>query len=162
MTSVRVVKLVIGASLAVVAAGCGASAPKSKTPAKIGIFTSAQDCASKEGLTLSECSSLIQKAIDTHYGKAKLYISNRLCEAAEGVDRCERTAENEFRPRLQAFMVTFSKPPVAEPLYAPKDKKVAGFSTAGHAKTLLAVDETLIITASAKAIAESFPPAKKR
>ena len=146
---------------AVVLAACGQAPaqPKSKEPAappKTGIFTSSRDCAERSKLEPKVCSKLIEKAIEAHLEKSKTYISMRLCEAAEGVDRCERSVANAFRPQLAAFLVTLSTPPTAEPLYGPKDNTVVGFATAGQKRTILAVDETMMVTPAAHAIAEGF------
>lgn len=146
---------------AVVLAACGQAPAKTKKkePAALpqsGIFTSSKDCAERSKLEPKVCSKLIETAIDEHVEKSKTYISMRLCEAAEGNGRCERGVANAFRPKLAAFLVTLSTPPKAEPLYGPKDTKVVGFATAEQKKTILAVDETMMVTPAARAIAEGF------
>lgn len=140
-------------------AGCGGSAPKVLATGPVGVFTSAQDCAASEKLKLQDCNALIQQAIGMHQVAAKTYISERLCEAAEGNERCERTDGNAFRPKLLAFMISFTPPPgtpTAVPLYGLKEKGAVGFTTIDKAKTVLAVDETLIFSAQAKFVAEGY------
>ena len=150
----------VGACLLTMAlAGCGGSAPKVQNLGPVGVFTSAQDCAASEKLKLNDCNILIQQAIQLHQHTAKTYISERLCETAEGIERCERTDGNAFRPKLLAFMIAFTPPPgtpTAAPLYALKEKGAVGFITGDKAKTLLAVDETLIFSAEAKFVAEGY------
>jgi hypothetical protein len=140
-------------------AGCGGSAPKVVALGPVGVFTSAQDCAASEKLKLSDCSILIQQALQIHQQTAKTYISARLCEETEGADRCERTDNNAFRPKLLAFMITFTPPPgipTSAPLYATKEKDTVGFTTGEKGKTLLAVDETLTFSTEAKFVAEGY------
>ena len=141
-------------------AACGQSAPKTAAvAAPVGVFTSAQDCAASEKLDLKDCTILIQQVVAAHQQTAKSYISMRLCEEAEGADKCERADPKTFRRSLLAFQVTFSKPPVAIPLYAAKDKGVLGFTTLDKAKTLLAVDELIIFSQDAKTVAQAhFEP----
>jgi hypothetical protein len=160
------VKSVTFAALTAVAlAACGQAPAKSKAPAApvvSGIFTSAQDCAAKGTNKLEICGKLIQRAINVHNTKTVSYLSERLCELAEGKGRCERSEGDKFRPKLLAFLLTFSTPPTADPLYPPKDRKVVGFQTADASKTILTVDETTIVSPSARAVAESITTAKLR
>ena len=141
--------------IAVSLAGCGGP-PKAQggPPPPVGIYTSAADCADSKKLPLDQCNQLIQIAVNQHNQTARTYISLRLCEMTEGTDRCERTAENSFRPKLQAFLITFSKPPSVQPLYAAADRGQLGFSTNDKAKTVLFVDETLMFSEAAKIVAE--------
>ncbi|MFW1123267.1 DUF1190 domain-containing protein, partial [Vibrio parahaemolyticus] len=72
-------------------AACG-QAPPPKQPGAdtaIGIFTSASDCAASGKLGLTDCEILLSRALAIHQQAAKTYISMRLCEEAEGADRCE-------------------------------------------------------------------------
>lgn len=103
---------------------------------------------------LEVCNALLQQAIQLHQQGAKTYISLRLCEEAEGPDHCERADNNAFRRRLLALQITFSTPPSALPLYAPKDKTILGFTTLDSSATLLAVDETLIFSQDARTVAQ--------
>jgi hypothetical protein len=133
---------------------CGAPTPKkSAEKAVIGIYTSASDCSTAGKLDVATCDKIIQSAVETHNTKATSYISLRLCEATEGVDRCERQAGNSFRPELLAFKVTFSTPPTAEPLYANKDAKILGFATADK-KSLLTVEEQYQFSPSSLIVAQ--------
>lgn len=147
-------KLLTACLAALSLAACGQSAPKvAAGPSAVGVFTSGPDCAASGKLQLDDCNALLQRAIQSHQQSATKYISLRLCEEAEGVDRCERADTNAFRRGLLAFQVTFSTPPVAIPLYAPADKAVIGFTTLDKSKTLLAVDEMLIFSQDAKTVA---------
>lgn len=141
-------------------AACGQSAPKTvAVAAAVGVFTSAQDCAASEKLNLKDCTVLIQQVVTAHQQNAKSYISLRLCEEAEGNDKCERADPKTFRRSLLAFQVTYSTPPVAVPLYPVKDKGVLGFITFDKSKTLLAVDETITFSQDAKTVAQAnFEP----
>ncbi len=135
-------------------AACGQAKPQGSGPSAVGVFTSAQDCAASEKLKLSECTELLKQALKSHQIGQKNYTSQRLCEAVEGPEQCERTDNKTFQRRLLAFEVTFSATPTSEPLYAPKEKGIIGFATLNYAKTLLAVDETLIFSNDAKFVAE--------
>jgi uncharacterized protein YgiB involved in biofilm formation len=148
--------LLLVASTAGLLAGCGGSAPppggKDTKPA-VGIYTSALDCSTSGKATLSDCDKLIASAIKAHTTNSKTYISERLCEATEGINRCERMSAGVFRPQLLAFVVTFSKQPTAQPLYAPADKAVLGFTTGDKKTTLLSVDEELLFSDDARVVA---------
>lgn len=141
--------------------GCGAPAPKAgpKAAAEVGVFTSAPDCAASGKADLAVCTKLIQQVVNAHQQNAKSYISMRLCEQAEGNDKCERADPKTFRRSLLAFQVTFSTPPVAIPLYAAKDQGAVGFSPFDKSKVILAADETIIFSPEAKLVAQSNIPA---
>jgi hypothetical protein len=142
---------------ALLLSGCGAPTPKKSTEkAVIGIYTSASDCSTTGKLDVATCDKIIQTAVEAHNTKATTYISLRLCEATEGVDRCERMSANNFRPELLAFMVTFNPAPTAPtavPLYANKDNKFLGFVTADK-KPLLTVDEQYQFSPSSLIVAQ--------
>jgi len=148
---------IVAALLSLSLSGCGGGGAKVQAgpAAPTGVYTSATDCAESEKLSLSDCSVLIDQAVDMHHQAAKKYISMRLCEAAEGADHCERTEDNQYRPQLQAFLITFSNPPQAEPLYASSDKSQPGFQTNNKGRMLLAVDETLLFSKNARFVAAS-------
>jgi hypothetical protein len=139
-------------------AGCGGGGGKAQVgpPARVGVYTSAADCAETKKLAVAQCNELIHNAVEQHQQTAKTYISMRLCEVTEGADHCERTAENAFRPKLQAFMITFSTPPQVEALYAAAEKGLIGFSNKDKSKTVLTVDETLLFSENAKVVAEGI------
>lgn len=148
-------RVIVMACLPLSLAGCGGPAPKKQGPAAlVGIYTSAADCSGSKKLSVADCNTLIHHAVAEHQQTAKTYISLRLCEAAEGSDRCERTEENAFRPKLLAFHITFSTPPVIQGLYAPADKSQLGFSNRDKSLTVLAVDETLTFSENARFVAE--------
>ncbi|MBX9924913.1 MAG: DUF1190 domain-containing protein [Hyphomicrobiaceae bacterium] len=136
-------------------AACGQARPKGP-PAPTGIFTSASDCAAAKKADFDDCRKAIEMALATHEKSSKSYISERLCEIDAGPGRCEKLSKDQFRPRLAAFLVAFSTPVKADPLYAPKKPNVLGYVTAGNAKTYLTIDETLIVTPAAKQIAYGF------
>lgn len=136
-------------------AGCGGSAPQQAgPPPPTGVYISSSDCADSEKLSLAECGALIDNAIAAHHARAPKYISMRLCEATEGAGHCERSEDNQFRPQLQAFLFTFSKPPQAEGLYAQTETTEAGFQTAAK-KKIMAVDETVLFSKNARVVAAS-------
>ena len=104
--------------------GCsgGSSKAKAAKKAEQSVYTSTSDCADQGKITIDECIDAIEPAISLHVKKAPTYSSLRSCEKAQGADRCERDAGDSYRPKLRAFLVTFSeKRNVATPLYATKD-----------------------------------------
>jgi hypothetical protein len=148
--------LVLASASTLSLAACGAPPPKAAAvAAPVGVFTSATDCAESGKLDLKGCTALIQQVVVAHQQTAKSYISMRLCEEAEGTDKCERADPKTFRRSLLAFQVTFNTPPTVLPLYAAKEKGAVGFSTFDKAKTVLAVDETIIFSEQAKIVAQS-------
>lgn len=155
--SLKAVAAFAAAALAV--SGCGQAKPKGPPPPS-GLFTDAQDCASANKAPLEDCKKAIADAIAVHE-KSATFLSERLCDNASGPGRCERLSTDKWRPRLAAFHVEFSKPVKAQPLYGPKKTDVIGYVTTNNAKTFKTVDETLIVTASAKRIAYSFVDPKK-
>lgn len=139
--------------LALAACSDAPSAPKEAAPPPPrGIFISANDCAAAGKLTGDECGGAIDAAIAAHESKTKGYKTLKQCDAAEGKDRCTKTVDGQFRPRLQAFLIVMAKPVKAEPLYPPKKGKTLGF----RSPTLPAVDasdESLIVSSAALTIA---------
>ena len=136
-------------------AGCGKSADKNKAaavPAEYGIFLSTLDCTDSGKLKSEDCSKIIDAAIALHNKETTVYKFLQKCEAAEGgPDRCDKTGEDEYRAKLQAFYITFSNPPTAIPLYPPKTASRA-FRT--QAKQVIdAKDTSLRISNDAMAIA---------
>ncbi len=151
MTRSLVIVLVLTLGLA----GCGSGAPQQNgPPAPTGVYISAIDCEGSGKLSIADCGALIDRAIAIHHQSAKTYISMRLCEATEGVNHCERSVDNKFRPQLQAFLITFSKPPQVEALYAQTEAAEAGFQTSGK-KKIMAVDETVMFSKNARVVAAS-------
>jgi hypothetical protein len=136
-------------------AGCGKSADKKKAvaaPAEYGIFLSTIDCAESGKLKQEDCSKIIDAAIALHNKETAVYKFLQKCELAEGgPDRCDKTGEEEYRAKLQAFYITFSTPPIAIPLYPPK---VASLAFRTQAKQVIDVKDTsLLISNDAKAVA---------
>jgi hypothetical protein len=147
--------LTICLSAAALLAGCGKAADKSKAaaaPAEFGIFLSTLDCADSGKLKPEDCSKIIDTAVALHRKETTVYKFLQKCEAGEGgPDRCDKTGEDEYRAKLQAFYITFSNPPVAVPLYPPKSPSLA-FRT--QAKQVIDVKDTSIrISNDAKAVA---------
>ena len=146
--------ILLTALSAVALSACGGPRPQAGGPAPVGVYTSASDCADSQKLDMAQCNELIQKALDEHRQTAKTYISLRLCEAGEGADHCERTEENSYRRSLQAFLITFSDPPAVQGLYAGADPTQPAFQTIDKNRTVLAIDETLMFSKSARFVAE--------
>ncbi len=151
----RLLPVAIAVVAAASVAACGQAKPKGPPPPS-GIFTTASDCAATKKADLDACKKAIDGALTAHEKSSKSYISERLCEIDAGPGRCEKLGQDKFRPQLAAFLVAFSEPPKADPLYAPKKTDVLGYVTAGNAKTYLTIDETLIVTPAAKQIAYGF------
>ncbi len=154
------VALLCLAALAPLLSGCGQSPGAEGDGAKRGIYTSAADCADGGRLTIEACARIIEAAVVEHEATAPSYSSLKSCETAEGTERCERAASGRYRPRLLAFLVVASNPPVAHPLYATQ-KGEAGFRT-GDRKNLLASDETLSFSRHAVAAYEANVGTGKR
>lgn len=136
-------------------AGCGGSptpAPTAKAIEKA-VYISAKDCIESGKAKKEECESLIDSAVADHEGKAPTYTSQASCEKAEGEEQCERTGNKSFRPRLIAFLVTFTEPPSSVPLYASKTEE-PGFRTGKT--TILVSDEAYSFSRHSLASAEAF------
>ncbi len=148
---------VLAASLA--AAGCGKS-KKEETgpPVAKHIITSAMDCTEAAGLTYDVCQPLIEKAVTEHQSNATKYTSLKACEGKEGATKCEKVADKDFRPKLAAFLLTMSEPPVAVPLYASADASI-GFRGADNTK-FSSEDDKFTFSKSATHAAELFAASK--
>lgn len=143
----------VAAALALAACSSEPAQPKAAAPpAEKGIFISANDCAASGKLTGDECGAAIDAAVARHEQQSKSYKSLRQCAAAEGEDRCDKTVDGRYRARLQAFFVTMSKPPRAEPLYPPAKKEILGFRSPTR-PSIDATDENLIVSSAAMSIA---------
>ena len=105
--------------------GCGSGSTKKAPKAETGIFISSSDCASAGKLTIDQCGQVIDVAVALHQNRAPSYRSLTACAAAEGPDRCARGVDGRYQPNVQAFLVTFSEPPSATPLYATSDGSLA-------------------------------------
>ena len=121
-------------------------------PAERGIFISTSDCADSGKLTAEQCGQAVDMAVAAHEQQAPTFKSLRLCEAASGVERCEKSSNDQYRARLQAFFVTMSDPPTAVPLYAPAKGKAIGFRSASK-QAIDARDETLHVSTIALSLA---------
>lgn len=124
----------------VLAAGCGGGSSQPVAETKRGVFTTAVDCADTGLLDYEACAAAMADAVHMHETDAPTYGSLRSCSAKEGEGRCEFTANGKYRPRLLAFLVTASSPPVAKPLYA--HQKEAGFRDLSN-NTYTDLDDTL-------------------
>ena len=133
-------------------AGCGAS-PQQKAEAAKGVFTSSSDCAESGILTIEQCMQAMSAAVVAHEKSAPTYSELRRCEATEGANKCEHTHAGRFRPRLLAFLIVASEPPVATPLYA-APKGEAGFRAADN-KLYLEKDETIRFSSHAQTLFEA-------
>lgn len=136
-------------------AACSEEPAQPKAPAAVvekGIFISANDCAASGKLTGDECGEAIDAAVARHEEQSKSYKSLKQCAAAQGEDRCAKTADGSYRTRLQAFFIIMSKPPRAEPLYPPTKKETVGFRSPTQ-PSIDANDENLIVSSAAKSIA---------
>jgi hypothetical protein len=135
------------------AAGCGNSEQQNAAAPVFehGVFISASDCEASGKATLDECGDAIDRAVTAHVRNSKLYASLVRCEAAEGQERCEKIGLDQYRARMQAFFVTFSKPPTALPLYPPATA-VAGFKSPSN-QQLSVLNETLHMSRAAIALA---------
>ncbi len=139
------------AALVLAACGGGAPPPPTGPPVERGIFISAGDCADSKKLTGEECDKAIAGAVAQHDAQAVVYKTVHACEVVAGPERCNKTVDGQFQPRLQAFFVVMSKPPTAVPLYAPKASSIAFQSLSKQ--IILAKDETITVSASALTIA---------
>ncbi len=133
-------------------AGCGGSGGSTGPKVPKGVYTTAADCAEAGKLTYEQCSDLIYAAIDKHEAEAPTYSELRFCESKEGEGKCEFTANQKIRPKLQAFLVTVSEPPQAIPLYA-TPKGEPGFRDLGGT-TYLHSNEELVFSEHAVTVFE--------
>lgn len=110
---------------------CGSNAPDpNQTKAERGVVTSAFECPELLKVEMADCEKAIEEAKALHSRKAPTYRSEAKCEETEGKGRCERSGQESFSPRLQAFLITATKRPKAAPLYPSKEGK-AGFAEGG-------------------------------
>jgi hypothetical protein len=142
-------------------AGCGGSAPQpaATAAAERAVYTNSGDCGDSGKISFETCVSLMERAVVEHEKSAASYKSLRSCETAEGEGRCERSGETNYRPKLLAFLVTFSQPPTAKPLYAAGD--AVGFKAADKTKFLVS-DETLTFSEHSLTIAEGTVSKKRK
>lgn len=120
-------------------------------PAEHGVFVSSTDCAERGKLTLDECGHAIDQAVAVNAEQSTVYKSLRQCEATEGLERCDRIGENEYRARIQAFFVTMSDPATAVALFPPQSSKAAFRSPSKQ--ELSAHDESLNMSHAAMSLA---------
>lgn len=144
---------------ALATSGCGSAEKQEAKVIPRHVVTSAIDCQEAASFTYDECTALIEKAVAAHDSSATSFTTLKACEAKEGPDKCERIDDRVFRPRLVAFLLTMSEPPVVEPLYVSQGEQV-GFRTAGA--TVLAIeDEKYSFTKSAVEAAEALVSKRK-
>lgn len=137
------------------AAGCGQAPPavkKAAAPIEKGIFISTNDCIDAGKIPEDACIKAVDTAVAIHESKAASYKTLQTCAKAEGADGCDKTVNGQYRARLQAFLITLTVPPAAEPLYPLREKKKVGFRSPTQ-KMIDAQDDTLIVSASALAMA---------
>ncbi len=141
-------------TIAAALAGCGEApeAPAAKAaPVVKAIFISTNDCIPAKKIPQADCITAIDLALATHQQKATTYSSLQQCTKVEGEDRCDKTVSG-YGPRIQAFYVTLTTPPTAEPLYPLTQKDTIGFRSPTQ-KIVNAQDDTLIVSASALSLA---------
>lgn len=137
--------------------GCGDNSTASPTPGAPagppprGIFISASDCAAANKISIEECGRAIDEAVVVYQQSAPAFKSLRSCEAALGTDRCTKNVDALYRARLQAFLVTMSKPASAIALSPPQGNGTTGFKSAEGA--VAAFDDGYSISPSAQAVA---------
>lgn len=140
--------------------GCGKAEQKTgKAADKQIIVTSAVDCADNTDFDYDTCYTILLKAVDLHGKTSQSFNSLKACEKSEGAGRCERIAQKLFRPRLMAFQVTLSRPPVAVPLYVSKSTPRA-FRTASNTDVPVE-NETYTFTKSATDAVDLFKTKKQ-
>jgi hypothetical protein len=154
IAEVKIKRLVaLGVAAATLAlTGCGGDAGPTHGSGPRGIFTSSQDCASNNAFNFEVCSTAIRAAIKIHNDDSPTYDSKRICDAKEL--SCERTLNNQYRPRLLGFYVEVpdpvdgkQPPPLGKPLYAAINGEKG---LRAHDKTVyLAKDITLEFSPSA-------------
>ena len=144
----------ISAGTAFALAGCGGEEPTQakKGPTERLIYVSAPDCEAGGKYSLDDCSAAIQKAIQFHDKKSPTYKSQGTCEETEGLDKCERVGDKNFRPRLVAYAFDDATPLTAKPLYLIKEG-TPGFRV-NEKDMLLEKDDNLIFSKSAKDLSE--------
>ena len=161
--------LALTACLALAACGGGAKEPEDGGAYR-GIYVSTNDCANDQKMTFEICADAINKAIEAHTSNPTKYTSLRACEAKVGENKCERGINEEFRPRLMAYLVVLPKPPkapatataTATALYPAPD----GEEAFQDAKAVVYLETDLTLNFSKRAIAafkiHSKPKTKKR
>ncbi len=104
---------------------------------------------------MQKCSELVEGAIAEHLKSSPTYLSQRTCEATEGVDRCERHSERSYRPRLIAFAFSVTgDQATATPVYILNDGTSTGFRNGKQ--SYLLTDDNLKVTKKSLAVYESL------
>lgn len=130
---------------------CGRAPPKVQGPAAPqGLFISTNDCAESGKLSAELCGKAVDEAVAIHHSQAPHFATMRQCEAGFGLDRCDKGADGQYRPRIQAFLITMKDPPEGKPLY-PSEPGKPGFRTADKASITNAA-ETYTVSNAAAAI----------
>ena len=86
--------------------GCGGSAPVKGPASEQVIFTSAADCAASGKVKPEQCTQALETALKQHLAGSPVYKTLDLCEAKEGVEKCERMDAKAYRPRLTAVVAS--------------------------------------------------------
>lgn len=149
-----ITRFAVIAAAALALAGCGESQPAVQIETKRFIVVSAVDCADNAGLEYDRCAELLQAAVAQHDKAAPTYPKFEACEAAEGVDRCERAGERSYRARVAAFQITVAEKTVAIPLYAPTTD-TSGLRTAANDQ-ILPDAEAITFTESAADVSHFY------
>ena len=157
----RLIKIISMSAAAAVLAACGSDEQTAnQPPAERGVVTSAFECPELLNVEIADCEKAIEEAKALHSKKSATYKTEEKCETTEGKGRCERSGEDSFGPRLQAFLVTASKKPKAVPLYPTKDG-TSGFQEGSGAK-ILTDSETIKFSDEAYDLGESNVSAKSK
>ncbi|MEW5964885.1 MAG: DUF1190 domain-containing protein [Pseudomonadota bacterium] len=132
-------------------AACGNAAAPKEEAAKA-IYTGSADCAEGGKLSYEQCAEAMSAAVSEHEKSAPHYPSLKRCEEKEGSGKCENTETGQYRPKLLAFFVVASQPPVATPLY-PASKGEPGFRGADN-RLYLEKDHTITFSEHAQTLFE--------
>jgi uncharacterized protein DUF1190 len=153
--------VVILGLMALALAGCGRGGGPTHGNGPRGVFTSTNDCVEHEKFDFKSCSRAVQTAIKIHNRESATYKSLRFCRAKEL--GCERTLNNNYRPRLLGFYVELPGKKddkiIGKPLYAAADK-AKGFRDHKNV-TYLEKDLTLVFSRRAVATYETHSMVKK-
>ena len=136
----KTLKWIAIAATGTLVTGCGGDSGDGQKPAERGVVTSASECHEIYNIEIEKCQDAIREAVTQHESSATKYRRLHLCEAAEGVQRCERAGQKDFSRRLQAFLISVSDPPMAAPLYATTNGE-AGFIRLNNDEVLLDQDD---------------------
>lgn len=133
--------------------GCGQSEePKAAAPpAEHGIFISVSDCVESRKLSEEGCAEAIDSAVAAYDATAPTYKTANQCAGTIGPDRCDKSVDGLYRPRIQAFYVIMSNPPSAVTLFPPTTPAI-GFQSPSK-QAIDARNENIFVSVAALTIA---------